>query len=250
MQSLINKTAIITGASSGIGKAAARLFAQHGARLIVNGRRADELDALCAEIRAEGGLAIAVVGDVAHESLQQQMVELAEKEFGGLDIAFNNAGTLGLAKATTDVTADEWQAVLNTNLNAAFLAAKYQLPAMQRRGSGSLLFTSSFVGHTAAFPGLAAYAASKAGLIGLTQALAVEYGPQKIRVNSLLPGGTETGMLQEFNATAEALAPMFAIKRIAQASEIAQAALFLASDAASFVTGTAMLVDGGVSIQR
>lgn len=250
MYDLSNKVAIITGASSGIGRATALLWAQHGASLIINGRRDDQLQAVAAQIQAKGAQVLVVAGDVTDETVHQQMVKLAEHEFGGLDIAFNNAGTLGAAKASTSLTYAEWQAVINTNLNAAFLAARQQIPAMLRRGAGSLLFTSSFVGHTAAFPGLAAYAASKAGLLGLSQALAVEYGPQKIRVNSVLPGGTETGMLQEFNATAEALAPMFALKRIAQAEEIARAALFLASDAASFVTGTAMLVDGGVSIQR
>lgn len=250
MYDLSNKVAIITGASSGIGRATALLWAQHGASLIINGRRADQLQAVAAQIQAKGAQVLVVAGDVTDETVHQHMVKLAEHEFGGLDIAFNNAGTLGAAKASTSLTYAEWQAVINTNLNAAFLAARQQIPAMLRRGAGSLLFTSSFVGHTAAFPGLAAYAASKAGLLGLSQALAVEYGPQKIRVNSVLPGGTETGMLQEFNATAEALAPMFALKRIAQAEEIARAALFLASDAASFVTGTAMLVDGGVSIQR
>lgn len=250
MQTLLNKTAIITGASSGIGRASALLWARHGARLILNGRRQHELESLCHEIRASGGQALAVVGDVADQGIHQQMVKLAEHEFGGLDLAYNNAGTLGQAKSSTSLSLDEWQAVMATNLNSAFLAAKYQIPAMQRRGGGSLIFTSSFVGHTAAFPGLAAYAASKAGLIGLSQALAVEFGADKIRVNCLLPGGTATGMLQEFNATAESLAPLFALKRIAEADEIAQAALFLASDAASFVTGTAMLVDGGVSIQR
>lgn len=250
MYDLSNKVAIITGASSGIGRATALLWAQHGASLIINGRRADQLQAVAAQIQAKGAQVLVVAGDVTDETVHQHMVKLAEHEFGGLDIAFNNAGTLGAAKASTSLTYAEWQAVINTNLNAAFLAARQQIPAMLRRGAGSLLFTSSFVGHTAAFPGLAAYAASKAGLLGLSQALAVEYGPQKIRVNCVLPGGTETGMLQEFNATAEALAPMFALKRIAQAEEIARAALFLASDAASFVTGTAMLVDGGVSIQR
>lgn len=250
MYDLSNKVAIITGASSGIGRATALLWAQHGASLIINGRRADQLQAVAAQIQAKGAQVLVVAGDVTDETVHQHMVKLAEHEFGGLDIAFNNAGTLGAAKASTSLTYAEWQAVINTNLNAAFLAARQQIPAMLRRGAGSLLFTSSFVGHTAAFPGLAAYAASKAGLLGLSQALAVEYGPQKIRVNSVLPGGTETGMLQEFNSTAEALAPMFALKRIAQAEEIARAALFLASDAVSFVTGTAMLVDGGVSIQR
>ncbi|PYB27541.1 short-chain dehydrogenase, partial [Serratia marcescens] len=140
-----------------------------------------------------------------------------------------------------------------TNLSSAYYGAKYQIPAMLARGAGSVIFTSTFVGHTAAFPGTAAYAAGKSGLIGLTQALAVEFGGRGIRVNALLPGGTDTAMGRQMSNTPEALAQvaeLHALKRLAVPEEIAQAALYLASDASSFVTGTAMLVDGGVSIQR
>jgi NAD(P)-dependent dehydrogenase (short-subunit alcohol dehydrogenase family) len=124
---------------------------------------------------------------------------------------------------------------------------------MLRRGSGSLIFTSTFVGHTAGMPGVAAYAASKAGLIGLTQALAVEFGPRNIRVNSILPGGTDTPMARQMNGTPEALAfvrSLHALKRMATPDEQARSVLYLASDASSFTTGTALLVDGGVSINR
>lgn len=124
---------------------------------------------------------------------------------------------------------------------------------MLSRGGGSLIFTSSFVGHTAGFPGMAAYAASKAGLVGLTQVLAAEFGARGVRVNSLLPGATDTEMAREFASTPEAraaVANLNALKRMAEPAEIARAALFLASDASSFVTGTAFLADGGVSINR
>jgi len=143
--------------------------------------------------------------------------------------------------------------VLTVNLTSGFLAAKYQLPAMEARGGGSLVFTSTFVGYTAGFPGLAAYAASKSGLVGLVQVLASEYGPKSIRVNALLPGATDTPMGREVANTPEArqfVAGLNAFKRIAAPEEIAEAALFLCSDASSFTTGTAMLVDGGVSINR
>ena len=142
---------------------------------------------------------------------------------------------------------------MDTNLGSAFLAAKHQIPAMLKRGGGSLLFTSSFVGHSASFPGMAAYAASKAALVGLTQTLACEYGGRSIRVNALLPGATDTPMGRSFANTPEKydfVRNLHALKRIAAPEEIAQAALFLASPASSFVTGTAMLVDGGVSINR
>ena len=140
-----------------------------------------------------------------------------------------------------------------TNLTSAFLGAKYQIPAMLERGEGSLIFVSSFVGYTAAMPGAATYAASKAGLIGLMKALAVEYGPQGIRVNALLPGGTQTAaadVMADTEEMKEFVRNMHALKRIAAPEEQAQAALFLASDAGSFVTGSAMLLDGGLSINK
>ena len=253
MQLLANKVAIVTGASSGIGHAAARLFAQQGARVVVAARRKPELEHLVAAIAAEGGVALACAGDVAEEAFARRLVEAAVSEFGGLDVAFNNAGTVGELGAAPDMSLGNWNTVLATNLTSAFLAAKYQLPALERRGGGSLIFTSTFVGYTAGIPGMAAYAASKAGLIGLTQVLASEYGPKNVRVNALLPGGTDTPMGREFANTPEARAfvgNLHALKRIALPEEIAQAALFLASHLSSFVTGSAMLADGGVSINR
>lgn len=253
MKVLNNKVAIITGASSGIGRAAALLFASEGATVIAAARRQTELDSLVEQIRQAGGRAVGIAGDVRHEAYAQTLVDFAVREFGGLDIAFNNAGIMGEMGATPQVSATGWQDTLDTNLNSAFFGAKYQIPAMQKRGAGSVIFTSTFVGHTVGFPGVAAYAASKAGLIGLTQALATEFGPQGIRVNALLPGGTETPIAHQMNHTPEALAQvanLHALKRLAQPEEIARAALFLASDASSFMTGTAMLVDGGVSVNR
>ncbi|MFZ6643658.1 SDR family oxidoreductase [Undibacterium sp. TC4M20W] len=253
MIELNNKVAIITGASSGIGRAAALLFASAGASVIVAARRQPELDSLVTQIRQAGGRAAGIAGDVRQEAYAQTLVEFAVQEFSGLDIAFNNAGTMGEMGATPQVSAAGWQDTLDTNLNSAFFGAKYQIPAMLKRGGGSLIFTSSFVCHTVGFPGVAAYAASKAGLNGLTQALATEFGAQGIRVNAILPGGTETPMAHQMNHTPEAMAQvalLHALKRLAQPEEIAQAALFLASDASSFMTGTAMLVDGGVSVNR
>jgi NAD(P)-dependent dehydrogenase (short-subunit alcohol dehydrogenase family) len=182
------------------------------------------------------------------------LVELATSKFGGLDIAFNNAGTLGkMGLSVPDMALVDWEETLATSLSSAFIGAKYQIPAMLKRGGGSLIFTSSFVGYTVGFPQTAAYAASKAGLIGLTKALAAEYGPQKIRVNALLPGGTDTPMGRAFASTPEAIAfvaSLHALKRIAAPEEIANSALYLASDLSSFTTGTALLTDGGVSINR
>ena len=253
MTRLTNKVAIITGASSGIGRASALLFAREGAKLVLSARGRERLDAVTEEIRAEGGTAIAVAGDVGEEAHHKALVETAKIEFGGLDIAFNNAGTTGPIGPLPALSAEEWQSVLTANLTSGFLAAKYQLPALEARGGGAIAFTSTFVGYTAGFPGLAAYAASKSGLVGLVQVLASEYGPKGIRVNALLPGATDTPMGRDVANTPEALklvADLNAFKRIAAPEEIAEAALFLCSDASSFTTGTAMLVDGGVSINR
>lgn len=250
---MTKKVAIVTGASSGIGRATAKLFAEAGAKLVVTARRQAELEGLVEEIAAAGGEAVARAGDIRDEALAKALVETAVAHFGGLDVAFNNAGSLGEMGPTPDVSLQGWRDTIDTNLTSAFLAAKYQLPAMLARGAGSLIFTGTFVGHTAGMPGMAAYAASKAGLIGLTQALATEFGPHGVRVNAILPGGVDTPMGRVVANTPEALAfveGLHALKRIATPAEIARSVLYLASDAASFVTGTALLVDGGVSINR
>jgi NAD(P)-dependent dehydrogenase (short-subunit alcohol dehydrogenase family) len=253
MPALINKIALVTGASSGIGRATAKLFAAEGAHVVVTARRHDELDKLVAEIAAAGGKAMALAGDVKDEAFAQSLVAAAIRSFGGLDIAFNNAGALGEMGPTPHVSLSGWTDTIETNLTSAFLGAKYQIPAMLDRGGGSLIFTSSFVGYTAGMPGVAAYAASKAGLVGLTQALAAEFGPRGVRVNAILPGGTDTAAVQAMIGTPEGRAfveGLHALKRISTPEEIAKSVLYLASDASSFTTGTAMLVDGGVSINR
>lgn len=253
MPILANKVAIVTGASSGIGRAAAKLFAHEGARIVAGARRQRELETLAAEIAGIGGEAVVLAGDVRDEAYAQALVALAERQFGGLDIAFNNAATMGELGGIVDMTRENWSHVLDTNLTSGFLGAKHQIPAMQRRGGGSLIFTSTFVGHTIGFPGMAAYAASKAGLVGLTQVLAAEFGPSGIRVNALLPGGTDTEMAREMNNTEDAInfvKGIHALKRLAQPEEIARSALYLASDLASFTTGIALLADGGVSITK
>ena len=253
MARLAGKVAIVTGASSGIGLATAKLFAQEGAKVVVAARREAELRSLVAEIKAAGGEATAVAGDVASEEYQRTLVATAERAYGGLDIAFNNAGTLGPVGPSHTISEADFNQAVAVNLTGSFLAAKHQIPAMQKRGAGSLIFTSTFVGYSVAFPGMAAYAASKSGLIGLTQALAAEYGAQNIRVNAVLPGAVDTPMFREKNSTQEEQAfvtSLHALKRPARPEELARSVLYLASDDASFVTGTASLVDGGLSITR
>lgn len=251
MLALTNKVAIVTGASSGIGRATALLFAAEGAKIIAAARRQPELDALTAEIAEDGGEAVALAGDVNDEAYAKALVELAQGRFGGLDIAFNNAGAVGTMGPVSEMSRQTWEDVLDTNLTSAFLAAKHQIPALLARGSGSLIFTSSFVGVTVGMPGMAAYAAAKAGLVGLTQVLAAEYGREGIRVNALLPGGTDTPAATFKTADERAFVEgLHALKRIARPEEIARSALYLASDASSFTTGTALFADGGVSINR
>ncbi|QRM53898.1 SDR family oxidoreductase [Sinorhizobium sp. BG8] len=253
MSRLNGKVAIVTGASAGIGRATAKLFVAEGAKLVVGARRQGELDELVAEIRAAGGEAVALSGDVRSEEYAKALVELAAKTYGRLDIAFNNAGTLGEGGPSTGVSEEGWNDAIAINLTGSFLGAKHQIAEMEKQGGGSVIFTSTFVGYSFAFPGVAAYAASKAGLIGLTQALAAEYGPKGIRVNAILPGAVDTAMYREKNNTAESqsfITNLHALKRVAAPEELARSVLYLASDDAAFVTGTASLVDGGISITR
>ncbi|MGH8597372.1 MAG: SDR family oxidoreductase [Gammaproteobacteria bacterium] len=253
MRALDNKIAIIAGASSGIGYATAKLFAREGAKLIVGARRKAALDTLVSEIVTEGGKAYAIAGDVTDEAYAEALVRAAVDRFGGLDVAFNNAGVITPMGNTTQIALEDWRRTVDVNLTSAFLAAKYQIPALIAREGGSLIFTSTFVGHTVGFPGVATYAASKSGLIGLTQSLAVEFGPQGVRVNAILPGATDTAMYREMNdtpAAREFITGLYPLRRIASAEEIAKSVLYLASDASSFTTGSALLVEGGVSINR
>ncbi|MCV0425319.1 MAG: SDR family oxidoreductase [Roseibium sp.] len=247
---LQGKTILITGASSGIGASAAGLFAEAGANLVLAARRKDKLEEVRDALPEASNRIAVFAGDVSDPAFSEAAVNVAIETFGGLDGAFNNAGILGEMGPVADMSLETWNEVLNINLSSAFLAAKYQIPAMKTVGGGSIVFTSTFVGHTMGIPGMAAYAASKAGLIGLTQVLAVEHGQENIRVNALLPGGTKTEMAGDDPAFLEYVAGMHALKRMAEPGEIAKAAMFLLSDASSFVTGSAMICDGGNSVTK
>ena len=244
MRLIDGKVAIITGASSGIGKAAALLFAANGAAVVLVARRQDPLDQLVRTVMERGGRALAVVGDVKEERTHQQAVAAAQSTFGGLHIAFNNAGLVGGLKPLAEIQPLEWAEVLAVNLTAAFLGARVQIPAMLEQGAGAIVFTGSFVGNSVGLPGMSAYATAKAGLMGLVRGIAADYGAAGIRANALLPGGTATEMAGDA-VQREWAAGLHAMKRIAEPEEIAKAALFLASDMASFVTGSALWADGG-----
>ncbi len=248
---LENKSIIITGASSGIGAAAALLFAAEGANVILGARRSVELEVLVETIERRNGRALCLAGDVKDEGYAEALVDLAVNEFGRLDGAFNNAGIVGEMGSVSDMSFGNWNNVISVNLTSAFLASKAQIPAMKKQGHGSIVFTSSFVGFSnGGMPGMGAYAASKAGLVGLVQSLASDHAAEGIRVNALLPGGTVTASGGEGNpAVLEFVAGLHPMKRMASAEEIAQAALFLLSDRASFMTGSPMVVDGGMSVR-
>ncbi len=244
MPMLQGKVALVTGASSGIGRATARLFAAEGAALVLNARNEAALIDVAQELRAGGARVSLVAGDAAEQATQEALVAVARHDHGGLDIAIHNAGTTGPVKPLAEVSPEEWQHTLATNLGAAFLGARCQIPALLERGGGALVFTSSFVGTSTGLPGMAAYAAAKAGLMGLVKGITADYGAQGIRANALLPGGVDTAMAGDAQNKAWA-AGLHALKRIAQPEEIAQAMLFLAGPMASFVAGSALFVDGG-----
>lgn len=244
MMLLQGKSVIVTGASSGIGRAAAHVFAAEGARLVLVARGADRLNAVAQEIARTGSSAVACPGDVTEPATHERAVAAAQDAYGRLDGAFNNAGAVGAMKPLAELSPDEWGSALAANLTSAFLAVRAQVPALLASGGGSLVFTGSFVGNSVGLPGMGAYAAAKAGLGGLVKALAADYAHLGIRANALLAGGTDTPMAggEDNKAWAAQLHP---IRRIARPEEIANAALFLLSDLASFVIGSELWADGG-----
>lgn len=248
---LTNKTIIVTGASSGIGAAAARLFAAEGANVVLAARRTDELRSVAEEITGSGGRAVWRSGDVLDQAYPAMLAELALQSFGSLHGAFNNAGVVGDMAAVPDMSSENWHKVIATNLTSAFWAAKAQIPILKEQGGGSIVFTSSFVGFSnGGLPGMAAYAASKAGLTGLVQSLASDHAADGIRINALLPGGTITPAGGELTPDLmDFISGLHPMKRMASAVEIAQAALFLLSDRSRFMTGSPMIVDGGMSVR-
>jgi len=248
---LAQKVALITGAGSGIGREAALLFASHGAQIVavdVNDAGGEETVKM---IAAQGARAIYVHTDVAKGSECERMIAAAEKQFGGLHILFNNAGIMD-GRDDDAVTTDEevWERTMSVNLKGVFLGCKYGIPALRRAGGGSIINTASFVAFLGAATPQLAYTASKGGVLAMTRELAVIHAREQIRVNALCPGPVRTELLMKFLNTEEKQQRRLVhipMGRFAEATEIAKAALFLASDDSSYMTGAALMVDGGIT---
>ena len=248
---LANKVALITGGASGIGKASCLIFAREGAKVVAVDLKKEAAQATVDEIRAAGGEASAFAADVSKAKDSEAMVKFAEDTYGALHIAFNNAGVFHPDdESVTTTTEDIWDMVIDVNLKGVFLGCKYEVPALLRAGGGSIINTASFVAVMGAAVPQIAYTASKGGVLAMTREIAVEFARQNIRANSLCPGPVETPLLAELLADpARRNRRLVHIPqgRFARAEEMANAALFLASDESSFVNGTTFLVDGGIS---
>jgi NAD(P)-dependent dehydrogenase (short-subunit alcohol dehydrogenase family) len=250
MGKMQDKAAIVTGATSGMGRATALLFAREGACLLASGRDAGRGASLVEGIRAGGGRAEFVAGDVSLPETNERLVAECRRAFGGVDTAVCCAGMLGLGSAT-EVPVETWRQTLAVNLDAIFYLLRSLLPAFEERGEGSIVVVGSIAAFKG-FPNHAAYCASKGALVALVRQVAVDYGP-KIRVNLLCPGPVDTRLIWEsaaaFPDPSKAVADAgrrTVLKRLGQPEDVARAALFLASSDSGWVTGTALTVDGGI----
>ena len=239
---------LITGALTGIGRAAAIIFAHEGARIVVSGRRDKQGQELVAELQGLGAEAIFVLADVRHEDDVRNLVDKTVKRFGRLDIAVNNAATEGLRGLVTDQTAESYAATFDSNVLGVLLSMKHELRAMLPQGSGSIVNVSSTYGSVGA-AGASVYVASKHAVEGLTKSAALEVAGTGVRVNVVAPGTTDTGMLTRFTNTNEnkaALVSTVPLKRLGTPEEIAHVIAFVASANASYMTGASIPVDGGM----
>lgn len=245
---LAGKVALVTGAGTGIGRAAALAFAAQGAAVVLAARRLPELEAVAAQIVAQGGRAIAIATDVTDEDSVATLVAATVQHFGRLDMAFNNAGTpsYGLIE---DLVASEFDRVMATNVKGVWMLIKHEVAAMRKLGNGGAIVNTSSIAATGGTAGLSIYAASKGALDAMIRPLALEVGRDGIRINNISPGLVLTPMSEGLpQAALEAIAAHSALKRNGDPSDIAAAALWLASDGARFVTGQSIVADGGFNI--
>ncbi|MCO5235591.1 MAG: glucose 1-dehydrogenase [Chitinophagaceae bacterium] len=247
MKSLENKVAIVTGAASGIGKETALLFAKEGAKVTVSDINEEAGNKVVEEIKGLGGEAIFVKANTASAEDQQNLVAKTVAAFGGLHIAVNNAGVGSAFARVADVEVSDWQRVIDINLTGVFYGMKYQIPEMIKSKGGSVINVASILGQVA-FQGSSAYVASKHGVVGLTKTGALDHALDNVRVNAIGPGFIYTGLVNEGTMgkeTIQALEQKHALHRLGQPVEVAELALWLASDKSSFVTGAYYPVDGG-----
>ncbi len=251
MGRLDNKVAVITGAASGIGLATAVRFAGEGAAVVIGDLNEDGGQSAVRQCRENGGRAVFQRCDVAAEADIKALIERAVKEFGKLDVIFNNAGLGGAVGTIEEVTVENWDRTMAILLRAVFVGMKYAVPEMRRIGGGSIISTASVAGLSGG-RGPHAYSAAKAAVINLTRSVALEVGKDRIRVNCICPGGINTPLLYNRlpggqETTAQFLSQIQPIPRAGLPDDIANMALFLASDESEWVTGTAMVVDGGLT---
>ena len=249
MKSFENKTAVITGAGSGIGKAIALLHAAAGAKVVVSDISEKSGQETVEEIKAGGGEALFVKADTSKAEENENLVRQAVEQYGGLHIAVNNAGIGGPLGPLGEYPIDGWEKVISINLSGVFYGLRYQIPAMLSSGGGSIVNIASILGKVGT-KGSCAYVSAKHGVVGLTEAAALEYADQKIRINSIGPGYIATPLLNELDEpTMKALVGLHPMGRLGTAEEVANLALWLNSDKASFVTGAYYNVDGGYLAQ-
>jgi NAD(P)-dependent dehydrogenase (short-subunit alcohol dehydrogenase family) len=251
MGRLAGKVALITGAGSGIGRESAKLFAQEGAQIVCVDLDEPSVVATAETIAAGGGVAIAVRADVSSADDSEAMVQATVDTYGGLHVMFNNAGIMHSDDGDSQTTSEDvWDLTMNINAKGVFLGCKFGIPAMMRSGGGSIINTASFVAHLGAATPQVAYTASKGAVLALSRELAVVHAREGVRVNALSPGPLRTELLMKFLDTEEKKQRRLVhvpMGRFGLAEEMAKAALFLASDDSSYITGSEFLVDGGIT---